>query len=236
MSHELRTPLNAIIGYSQMILAGMAGEIDSQQRDYQERIFANGKNLLDLINDILDLAKIEAGRMDMVKKPLVLRDWLDEVVHQTQALADAKGLKFESELDRRMPDIIVGDPGRLKQIAFNLLSNAVKFTEKGHVKLSIRRQGQATWTLVVIDTGIGIPSHAQEYIFDEFRQVDGTSRREYGGSGLGLAVVRNLALMMGGNVRVSSRVQEGSTFTVLLPLITEEMLSRDEKHPEIQKV
>jgi signal transduction histidine kinase len=218
MSHELRTPLNAIIGYSQIILRGIAGELTEQQYTNQERILENGKNLLRLIDDVLDLAKIEARRMAIVKSPFVVRDWLEGLVHQVESLAGEKGLKLESALDERMRETIVGDADHLRQITLNLLSNAIKFTKEGTVKINIQRQTEGRWALMVSDTGIGIPSHAQEYIFEEFRQVDGTWQRKHGGTGLGLAIVRNLAMTMGGNVRVTSQVGEGSTFTVLLPL------------------
>ena len=221
MSHELRTPLNAIIGYGQILLAGIAGEMTSKQHDFVGRILLNGRNLLDLINDILDLSKIEAGRLDLLHQPFNLREWLDEIVLQTRTLADEKGLTLEVAVDDRMPEQIVGDPDRLRQILLNLLSNAIKFTDEGRVTVHIQRQSNDTWTLAVSDTGIGIPSHALEYIFDEFRQVDGSARRKHGGTGLGLAIVRNIALMMGGNVRVQSELGKGSTFTVLLPLVTE---------------
>jgi len=218
MSHELRTPLNAINGYTQIMLAGMTGPFSQEQHEYLDRIWSNGNHLLRLINDVLDLAKIEAGRIDIVKEPFGLREWLDGIVSQVQGLADEKKLDFEVTFDERMPGAIVADSDRLRQVAINLLSNAIKFTDKGSVKLAIRRQGKDKWELAVSDTGIGIPSHAQEYIFDEFRQVDGSSRRQHGGTGLGLAIVRNLCLMMSGNIRVKSQVGEGSTFTVLLPL------------------
>ncbi|MCD4684923.1 MAG: PAS domain S-box protein, partial [Anaerolineae bacterium] len=221
MSHELRTRLNAIIGYCQILLAGIAGELTEKQHDFHERILLNGRNLLNLINDILDLSKIEAGRLDLVKQPFVVQTWLDEAIAQVQSLADAKDLDLQVVLDDRMPKVIVGDADRLNQIALNLLSNAIKFTTEGHVKLHVQKQ-RDTWQLVVSDTGVGIPPHAQEYIFDEFRQIDGSTRRKHGGTGLGLAIVRNLALMMGGNVRVQSELDKGSMFTVLLPLVVEE--------------
>lgn len=222
ISHELRTPLNAIIGYTQMSLEGMAGELSQQQREYQERVFANGRSLLALIDDVLDLSKIEAGRVELIRTPFNLRKWLDNVVDQIQGLADGKGLVFEATLDDRLPDTVVGDPDYINQIALNLLGNAFKFTDEGRVELALRKQGRDSWAIVVSDTGIGIPSHAQEFIFDAFRQVDGTTRRKYSGTGLGLAIVRNLALMMGGSVRVKSQVGEGSTFTVQLPLVAED--------------
>lgn len=222
ISHELRTPLNAIIGYTQMSLEGMAGELSQQQREYQERVFANGRSLLALIDDVLDLSKIEAGRVELIRTPFNLRKWLDNVVDQIQGLADGKELVFEARLDDRLPDTVVGDPDYINQIALNLLGNAFKFTDEGRVELALRKQGRDSWAIVVSDTGIGIPSHAQEFIFDAFRQVDGTTRRKYSGTGLGLAIVRNLALMMGGSVRVKSQVGEGSTFTVVLPLVAED--------------
>jgi PAS domain S-box-containing protein len=220
MSHELRTPLNAIIGYSQIIIEGMAGEMAPKVKENQERIFTNAKTLLGLINEVLDLARIEAGRMELVNKPFDLRTWLSEVAQQTESLAKQKGLNLAFSLDDRLPPEIVGDAARLKQIALNLIGNAVKFTERGAVTVELRRDGTDTWMLAVSDTGIGIPSHAQEFIFEEFRQVDGSSQRHHGGSGLGLAIVRNLVLLMKGTVRVKSKVGEGSVFTVSLPLVT----------------
>jgi len=222
MSHELRTPLNAINGFTEILLEGMAGPLSERQTTNLERVHANARDLRQLIDDLLDLAKIEAGRTEIIKKPFAVRKWLEEVTEQTRALADEKGLQIITRLNPNMPEVIVGDPGRLKQIAFNLISNAVKFTEAGEVTISIQREGDERWMLNVSDTGIGIPSHALEYIFEKFRQVDGQATRKHGGSGLGLAIVRNLALMMGGNVRVNSEVGKGTTFTVLLPLTISE--------------
>jgi two-component system, sensor histidine kinase and response regulator len=218
MSHELRTPLNAIIGYTEIQLAGMVGELSSEQKDYQIRVLANADHLLGLINDVLDLSKIEAGRMELVQKPFALRPWLDEIEAQVRGLADEKHLAYSASLDERLPYELLGDAARIKQIAINLLSNAFKFTDKGSVKIQLRKHGRDAWKLIVEDTGIGIPSHAQEVIFEEFRQVDSSSQRRQGGTGLGLSIVRKLCLMMGGNIRVKSKVGEGSIFTVILPL------------------
>ena len=221
MSHELRTPLNSIIGYSEIMLAGMTGELTSEQQDYQQRIFANGEHLLNLINDVLDLSKIEAGRMDLLKKPFSLRQWLDEIVSQNRILAEAKGLKFDVNIDDQLPETVVGDSARLKQVVINLLSNAVKFTESGEVKIELGLNDDHTWQILVSDTGIGVPLHAQETIFEEFRQVDGSTSRQYGGTGLGLAIVRKLIIMMDGTIRVKSEMGKGSTFIINLPLIKE---------------
>jgi PAS domain S-box-containing protein len=221
MSHELRTPLNAIIGYSDIVLAGMTGELTAEQRNYQERILANADHLLGLINDILDLSKVEAGRMEMSRRPFSVANWLRDVEFQTRGLAEKKKLSLEVSLDPQLPASILGDAARLKQIAINLLSNAVKFTEEGCVRLDTRKGDADTWTFAVSDTGMGIPLHMQDVIFDEFRQVDGTSRRSHGGTGLGLAIVRKFVMTMGGSVRVNSEMGKGSTFTVTLPLMPE---------------
>lgn len=222
MSHELRTPLNAIIGYTDLQLAGMVGELTEAQQQYQERILSNAEHLLALINDVLDLSKIEAGRMEIIQKPFALRDWTNEIIKQNSVLAEAKGLEFISTIDDKLPETVIGDAGRLKQIVINLLSNAIKFTAEGHVKLTIEKQGDDKMAIIVDDTGIGISPHKQETIFDEFRQVDNSSTRQYSGTGLGLAIVRKLAIGMGGNVRVNSTVDKGSQFTVLVPLQTQE--------------
>lgn len=222
MSHELRTPLNAIIGYSQILLAGMTGGLTEKQQRFMNRIFSNSANLLQLIDDILDLSKIEAGRLELIRKSFSVRGWLEEIANQVHGLAEEKNLDFQTHVDPQLPPVIVGDPERLKQIALNLISNAIKFTDEGHVKVSLLCRDRDAWELIVSDTGVGIPPHAQEYIFEEFRQVDGTTQRKHGGSGLGLAIVRHLTLIMGGNIRVQSEVGKGSTFTARLPLITEE--------------
>ena len=218
MSHELRTPLNAIIGYTELQLAGMAGELSETQRQYQERVFSNANHLLALINDILDLSKVEAGRMEFIREPFNLREWVAGIVQQNSILAEEKGIQFTYEIDEQMPTVLIGDAGRLRQIVINLLSNAIKFTHEGSVKLDIKRHSTSIWTIAVTDTGIGIPPHKQETIFEEFHQADNSSTRQYSGTGLGLAIVRKLALTMGGNVRLSSTLGAGSQFSVMLPL------------------
>lgn len=219
MSHELRTPLNAVIGYAQLQLAGMAGDLTEEQVGFQERILVNAMHLLQLINEVLDLSKIEAGRMELAERPFDLRACLGEVITQNQVLAQNKSLRLTLTVDERLPETILGDQARIKQIVINLVSNAIKFTDAGSVTVGATPHGDDSWRLTVTDTGVGIPSHQLETIFDEFRQAE--KGIEQGGTGLGLAIVRKLVLMMGGNIRVSSEVGRGSSFVVTLPLVTE---------------
>ncbi|NDJ33665.1 MAG: GAF domain-containing protein, partial [Chloroflexi bacterium] len=217
-SHELRTPLNAIIGFADIQLSGMAGELTGKQQHFTDRIMANGEHLLTLINNILDLSKIEAGRVEIVHDPFVPADLLEAIAGPMQGLADSKGLALKTVCDPNLPATLTGDPGRIKQVAINLLSNAIKFTDAGSVTMAFRRLDPHTWAIEVSDTGVGIPSHAQEMIFESFRQADSSTTRQHRGTGLGLAIVRNLAMLMGGQARVRSTPGEGSTFTVTLPL------------------
>ena len=218
MSHELRTPLHAIVGYTDIQLEGLLGMMPSTQSDNLEKIMTSAKHLTTLIDDVLDIAKIEAGQIEIIKQPLRLQDWLQSLVQQTRGLAIQKGLVFEDTLDENLPEIIIGDENRLMQVAINLVGNAIKFTHEGSVRIDLRWRGKHTWSFTVTDTGIGIPEESQEVIFEQFRQVDSSSRREYGGTGLGLAIVRNLVLLMGGTINLRSRPGEGSIFTLTLPL------------------
>lgn len=219
MSHELRTPLNAVIGYAQLQLAGMVGELNAEQHEFQERILVNAQHLLQLINEVLDLSKIEAGRMELMAKPFNLRECLDEIVLQNKVLAENKGLEFRLNVGEQLPEIIVEDRGRIKQIIINLVSNAIKFTDEGSVTIDAAIHQGNNWRITVTDTGTGIAPHLQETIFDEFRQAENGLHR--GGTGLGLAIARKLVLMMGGNIRLNSEIGRGSVFTVTLPLVTE---------------
>jgi signal transduction histidine kinase len=217
MSHELRTPLNAIVGYAGIMLEGIGGEIDTEARSMIENINESSEHLLKLINDILDISKIEAGRLEIVSENFAVRPLVETVTNNLRVLAEQKNLVFDVDVDENVPMLLVGDKERLSQIMINLLSNAFKFTDKGVVGLYMVWQDNAL-LMRVRDTGIGIPPHALQYIFDEFRQVDGSYSRTYQGTGLGLAIVKKLAEAMGGTVAVESRVDEGSVFTVNLPL------------------
>lgn len=217
MSHELRTPLNAMLGFSGILLEGMGGEIDEDANHMVSRIHSNSERLLGLINSILDIAKIEAGRLEIVNRPVEMRHLVETWRGQMGVLAQQKGLTFNVTIDPALPQMVNTDAERLSQITINLLSNAFKFTEKGNVTLSVKPVSDQL-QIDVTDTGIGIPPHALNYIFEEFRQLDGSSQRAYGGTGLGLAIVRNLCRMMDGSVRVRSDLGKGSTFTVTVPL------------------
>ena len=215
MSHELRTPMNAIVGFSKIIHRKAAAQLDKRQVDNLERVLQSAEILMSLINDILDLSKIEAGRLEVQPERFDLRDVLEGCVATVRPLAKT-GVTFRTRLSRQL-DPVYSDPGRVRQIAINLLSNAAKFTEAGEIRVGLRTVGEDRVAISVSDSGIGIPADKLEQIFEEFRQVDGTTTRKYGGTGLGLSISRKLAQMLGGDIEVDSVLGEGSTFTVTLP-------------------
>jgi signal transduction histidine kinase len=218
MSHELRTPLNAIIGFSDMLLMGMSGDLNEGQRHKVLRTQENGRRLLALVNDILDIARIEAGRIELRNEPFSPAQLAERVAQQVVVLAERDNLQFTMNVDPMLPPLLVGDVQHVEQVVINLLSNAFKFTDEGGVSLTFGVQGK-DWTIAVKDTGVGIPPHALDLIFEEFRQVDGTAARAYKGTGLGLAITRHLVRVMGGKISVESILGEGSTFTVQMPLV-----------------
>jgi signal transduction histidine kinase len=217
MSHELRTPLNAIEGFTSIMLSGMGIELSARAEDMVRRVSSNSRRLLQLINDFLDLSRIEAGRMELIDAPIspeaLARKWQSQV----GVLAQEKGLEFEVIVDPDLPETLLADEDALSKITLNLLSNAFKFTQQGKVELHLQATTDG-WAISVRDTGIGIPPYAREYIFEEFRQVDGSSKRLYGGTGLGLSLVQKLTRAMGGSVSLESEMGQGSTFTIALPL------------------
>ncbi len=218
MSHELRTPMNAIIGFSQVLLRQRSGALQDQQVQMLQCIHTNGKSLLALIDDILDLSKIEARRLELKLKPFNLGQLVKTTLAELQPLADDKGLdfRFETELDNLE---VCNDRDRLRQILVNLLANAIKFTERGWVAVRIAAapESRDRLCLSVQDTGIGIAPEQQTHIFEEFRQVDQTSTRRYSGTGLGLAIAKSLVELMQGQIAVSSELGAGATFQVWLP-------------------
>src|SRR3954466_10630831 len=218
MSHELRTPLNSLLILSRMLAENPTGNLQEQQVEFAETIHAAGNDLRAPTNDILDIAKVEAGKMDLHLGQLALVDLCDDVERAFRPVAEEKGLRFAIERDPSLPAAIVTDEQRLEQILRNLLSNAVKFTHEGSVTLRISQSGPETLAFSVIDTGVGIPDEKLALIFEAFQQADGTTSRKYGGTGLGLNISREIARLLSGEIRVSSNPGKGSTFTLLLPV------------------
>ncbi|KGM45094.1 ATP-binding protein [Neobacillus niacini] len=230
MSHELRTPLNSLLILAQILSENGEGNLTSKQQEYIKTIHSSGNDLLNLINDILDLAKVESGKLDVISKEVELNQLKEFIYNQFSPIANKKKVHFSIELDNELPMTFFTDELRLQQILKNLLANAFKFTESGSVSLQIRRvmksitgnggeeQGfQHMFAFSVIDTGIGIEKEKQETIFEAFKQADGTTSRKYGGTGLGLSICRELAQLLGGYIEVSSEMMNGSTFTLYLP-------------------
>ena len=216
MSHEIRTPLNGVLGFAQI---GLKNCGDGEKARYAfDKILASGHLLLGVINDILDFSKIEAGKLDVERTVVELGEVVRQAVDIVRDRALAKHLELEVALDPKLPDVCLGDPLRIRQVLVNLLSNAVKFTERGTVSLSVsQRDGWLVFQ--VADTGIGMPADQIDRLFNPFQQADGSSSRRFGGTGLGLAVGKRLAELMGGDIRVDSVEGVGSTFEFILPLL-----------------
>jgi signal transduction histidine kinase len=216
MSHELRTPMNAILGFTEMLRDGLYGEVPPELREPLEDIQTNGRHLLGLINDVLDLSKIEAGRMDLALAEYAVQDVVESVRVSLRSLAAERGLDFVVRVPADLP-AAYGDAKRITQCLMNLAGNALKFTREGRVEIGVERQGDALLYRVT-DTGIGIAKDELEKVFDEFRQVDATITREFGGTGLGLSISKRFIEMHGGRIGVESEVGVGSTFWFAVPL------------------
>ena len=230
MSHELRTPLNSLLILADQLAQNGEGNLSNKQIEWCKTIFGSGNDLLTLINDILDLSKIESGTVSVEISEMRFTDLQDYVERTFRHVAEKKGLEFRAELDTNLPRHMFTDSQRLEQVIRNLLSNAFKFTERGNVVLSIAQvtegwspdrdtlnHARAVIALSVSDTGIGIPPEKQQIIFEAFQQADGSTSRKYGGTGLGLAISREIARLLGGEIRLASAVGQGSTFTLFLP-------------------
>ena len=217
MSHELRTPLNSTLILAKLLSDNKPGNLSAEQVKYAQTIYAAGNDLLALINDILDLSKIEAGQATVSVETVTLSKALQTLIDPLRPLAQEKGLTLTATVAPDAPATLDTDPQRLGQVLKNLLSNALKFTEKGSVALHVSRNPDDTLSFAVKDTGIGIPTHQQELIFEAFRQADGSTHRKYGGTGLGLSISRDLAQLLGGSIHVHSTPGEGSVFTLVLP-------------------
>ncbi len=217
MSHEFRTPLNAILGYTHMLLQGVSGELTPPQKKNLTRIDSNGRHLLEVINEILDITRIEAGRMPLNLSEFQLPELLQEVMAEMDPIIQRSKLAVSTSLPPKLP-ALTGDRQKVKQIVLNLLSNALKFTHEGSVRVEVGYQPSSSQvTVAVTDTGIGIAPVNQEKIFEDFQQVDSSPTRAYGGTGLGLSICRRLAAMMDGRITVQSELGKGSTFTLHFP-------------------
>lgn len=226
MSHELRTPLNSLLILAQLLADNKEGNLTNKQVEYAKTVHSAGSDLLTLINDILDLSKVEAGRIEIHPEEVSLRELVNTIKQKFQHVAEEKGIAFQVTLAPRIPTKMYTDPQRLKQIINNLLSNAFKFTSQGYVQLSIQmaspppslnKNDSEMIAISVTDTGIGIPKDKHQVIFDAFQQADGTTSRRYGGTGLGLTISRQLVRLLGGEILLESKEGKGSTFTFYLP-------------------
>jgi signal transduction histidine kinase len=217
MSHELRTPLNAVIGFSDVLIQGMVGELGPKQTEYLEDIRSSGQHLLSLINDILDLSKVEAGKMELEPSRFSLSDALQAVVMMVRERAAGRGIGLSTQIDPEI-DPVEADERKVKQVVLNLLTNAVKFTPAGgQVQLRATRAGDGV-VVAIRDTGMGISPADQARVFEEFAQARGGATREQEGTGLGLTLSRKFVELHGGTIWVESELGKGSTFTFTLPL------------------
>jgi PAS domain S-box-containing protein len=216
MSHELRTPLNGIIGFSELLVDGKVGPVNPRQQEFLQDILRSGQHLLQLINDVLDLSKVEAGRMELFPERFDTARAIGEICAVVSPLSRRKGLRVAVDVDPSAASVVL-DLQKFKQVLYNLLSNAVKFTDDGSVTITAGCAEDGRLRLVVRDTGIGIGAEDLEKVFQEFTQLDSGSTRRYEGTGLGLALTRKLVEFQGGSIDVASRFGEGSVFTVELP-------------------
>lgn len=221
MSHEIRTPMNTVLGFTELLYGAID---DPKHRSYLEAIRSSGKSLLTLINDILDLSKIEARKMELQYEPVSIRAVFEEIRQLFSLKVKEKSLDFLMEISHDLPDSLILDEVRIRQVIFNLVGNAVKFTDAGHVKLiadaeppESEEKNAVSVRIVVEDTGIGITETSKDRIFEAFKQQDGQSTKKYGGTGLGLTITKRLIEMMGGDITVESRENEGSRFIITLP-------------------
>jgi len=218
MSHEIRTPMNGVIG---MIDLARMNDLDPETADFLETARNSAESLLCILNDILDVSKIEAGKMQIEHTELNLDHLLREVVGLMQPLINDKGLRSHLNIAHGLPEALIGDPLRIRQVLLNLLGNAIKFTAEGHVAVDARIESisnKETWIAIAVsDTGIGIPQERLDGIFNAFTQADSSTTRHFGGTGLGLTISRQLVELMGGTLSVSSEPGVGSTFVATLP-------------------
>lgn len=219
VSHELRTPLGAILGYTELLEDGTYGPLAGQQQSVIAEIMDSTRHLTDLVNELLDEAQLEARAVKLQHEPFAPAEMLHKVAMAMRVLTLNKGLTFNTSLAPDLPFLLMGDEARLRQMLVNLIGNAIKFTTAGSVQVRFSCPDREHWAMEVADTGAGIPAEAFPYIYEPFRQVDGSMTREHRGTGLGLSIVKALTELMGGTITLQSEVDHGSTFTITLPLI-----------------
>jgi signal transduction histidine kinase len=222
VNHDLRTPLSAILGYTVMLKDGVMGVVNDEQRAILERIIASVTRLMSLVNSLLDEAQIEARTLTLNHETFSVRELVADIHSNMMILAEYKPVAVKSDVAPDVPEKIVGDNQRIHQILMNLMGNAVKFTQKGEARLRVFLPNQTHWAIEVSDTGPGIPAEEQESIFEPFRRRKAVSAKKETGTGLGLSIVRQLTELMGGAIYLQSKEGTGSTFTIILPLYTEE--------------
>jgi signal transduction histidine kinase len=224
MSHELRTPMNAIIGFTKLVMRRSKEQLPQKQYENLQKSLSSAEHLLTLINQILDLSKIEAGRLEVYPKTFRLDALIEECLRTVEPMIKPEYVELSSNVAGNLPELH-SDRDKLKRIVLNLLSNAIKFTERGRIRLEAKSDKE--WIVIdVADTGPGIPKDKFDFIFEEFRQIDGGTTRPRGGTGLGLSISRHLARLLGGEIFVDSIVGQGSTFTIRVPAslqVTEEL-------------
>jgi signal transduction histidine kinase len=218
ISHELRTPLGAMMGMSEMLYQNVYGPLTPAQQDITQRIITNSQDLQHVFAELLDQSQIESGQLRLKEEEFSPQALAEKVHLQCLPLAERKELALQVEIHPQLPQLVIGDRARIEQSLSNLVVNAIKFTRTGHVLICARPESDTQWALCVKDTGIGIADDTLAHIFEPFRRADETTRREFGGVGLGLAIVRELVTAMNGTIHVESEVGSGSTFTIMLPI------------------